>query len=183
MNHDEVNVVKAEYQGDGVLKAIQPADHNDVTYDPYDSTNELHHSSDSDFTLDKVSALALSKTLKKRKSRPKPKRQKKSSSESCENQVCKTTPRRQEVEEIELAEIQYTPEVNNGKRSYKCRICGKVSRDRTDIKRHLFIHTGESPFNCDYCGKKFKRKSLATLHSRRMHREELRKAKLKITEM
>ncbi|XP_062404439.1 zinc finger protein 625-like isoform X2 [Sardina pilchardus] len=45
-----------------------------------------------------------------------------------------------------------------GKRRHKCLYCGKeLSGGITQLKSHMFIHTGEKPHKCAQCGKAFAR--------------------------
>lgn len=38
---------------------------------------------------------------------------------------------------------------------HKCGLCGYIALRNSDIKRHVRIHTGERPFECDRCLKRF----------------------------
>lgn len=50
----------------------------------------------------------------------------------------------------------------------KCEVCGKeVQRNYLEV--HLRTHTGEKPFDCNLCGKKFKRKSHVQWHLKYGH--------------
>ena len=52
-----------------------------------------------------------------------------------------------------------------------CLICGKLWLSPSLLKRHMRSHTGERPFNCDFCGKAFSIKSTLTTHYQRVHRK------------
>ncbi|XP_055307956.1 zinc finger protein 845-like [Sitodiplosis mosellana] len=50
-------------------------------------------------------------------------------------------------------------------RRYECHLCKEYSTlDKTNLKHHLLLHTGERPFECDQCSKRFKRKNALKYH-------------------
>lgn len=62
----------------------------------------------------------------------------------------------------------YEKIVEDGKKIYKCLAekCEKVFRFKSDIERHVIVHTKERPFACRYpcCGKSFKRPDALKSH-------------------
>ena len=48
--------------------------------------------------------------------------------------------------------------------TWKCRICGVVSSQRINFKKHLMIHSGEKPYSCSFCGYKTARKENLKRH-------------------
>ena len=55
--------------------------------------------------------------------------------------------------------------MHNGDTPYECDICGKKFVQRTLLKSHsLLVHTNVRPFKCDICQKLFKQKSCLSTH-------------------
>lgn len=53
--------------------------------------------------------------------------------------------------------------------SFICHICGKDKKCRSQLARHVIIHTGERPYACDLCCARFNRTGNLKQHKKRMH--------------
>ncbi|XP_074549065.1 zinc finger Y-chromosomal protein 1-like isoform X2 [Halichoeres trimaculatus] len=53
--------------------------------------------------------------------------------------------------------------------SFVCHICGKDKKCRSQLARHVIIHTGERPYTCDLCPARFNRRGNLQQHRKRMH--------------
>jgi len=52
-------------------------------------------------------------------------------------------------------------------KKHKCEECGKASYRKRDLANHMLTHTGEKPFECDICKRRFSIKSNLKVHKKR----------------
>ncbi|XP_055622687.1 gastrula zinc finger protein XlCGF7.1-like [Toxorhynchites rutilus septentrionalis] len=55
---------------------------------------------------------------------------------------------------------------------HKCTVCDKRFIQATQLRSHMFHHTGENGFDCDNCGMAFNRKARLDEHIRFVHNKE-----------
>lgn len=75
------------------------------------------------------------------------------------------------VDSLLTSAVVYTSKSKRFKRNILCPFCGRKFHFFSEIKRHILIHTGETPFHCELCGRGFNKKSNLNAHFR-MHSNE-----------
>nr|XP_053630116.1 longitudinals lacking protein, isoforms H/M/V-like isoform X14 [Cherax quadricarinatus] len=57
-----------------------------------------------------------------------------------------------------------------GTANYTCPFCAKLFLDKSKWSRHMYAHTGEKPFMCSACARRFSRKDNLQTHMKDKHR-------------
>ena len=74
-----------------------------------------------------------------------------------------------------LYSLQLNP-IEIGPRLWGCPFCSVTFDHRKNMERHIMIHTGEKPFQCQFCDYSANRKYSLTSHMRWKHRDEMSRA-------
>ena len=67
----------------------------------------------------------------------------------------------------------YIPGILSERRSSvlaQCSVCLKHMSSRTNLRKHMEIHTGQRNYQCDVCNKKFRRKHHLNRHKKAIHK-------------
>lgn len=59
--------------------------------------------------------------------------------------------------------------VKNGRVNRVCLVCKWVTKRRSKMVEHLRIHTGDKPYECPYCHRRFTQKCSMQLHVKKVH--------------
>ena len=65
--------------------------------------------------------------------------------------------------------FQISEPIRIGPSLFGCPYCPKTMKMKTDVKRHILIHTGEKPFSCLYCSYSCNRKTSMKSHMQTTH--------------
>ncbi|OQR67788.1 zinc finger protein-like [Tropilaelaps mercedesae] len=58
---------------------------------------------------------------------------------------------------------------HTGERPYGCMVCGRRFNQKHVLRDHERTHTGDMPYRCDSCGLRFKTSSALYIHNRTHH--------------
>ncbi|GBM51307.1 Zinc finger protein 358, partial [Araneus ventricosus] len=72
---------------------------------------------------------------------------------------------------VDGSELQasYQTQIIEGHTVCCCMVCQYRSSKRSNMNRHLKIHTDERPFSCPHCGQRFTQKENMLRHIRLVH--------------
>jgi hypothetical protein len=68
--------------------------------------------------------------------------------------------------------------IHTGEKPHECDLCELAFARASHLARHRRVHTGERPFTCSGCGRTFSRQDKLKQHARRHHAAEPAKARL-----
>ena len=68
------------------------------------------------------------------------------------------------LDNFEISDKKETGQTARTKRTFFCELCGRTYNNRTGLRRHVLIHTGERPFPCMKCDQRFRQKPTLDKH-------------------
>lgn len=63
------------------------------------------------------------------------------------------------------SDVQDGKQQNSTSKNNACEICGRVFAQRSNLRRHMLVHSGEKPFTCEICNRTFTTGSNLKAHS------------------
>jgi len=70
---------------------------------------------------------------------------------------------------LERHERIHSKEKHSKEKQYNCEVCDKACRDSWDLERHMRVHTGEKPYKCSQCDKRFGQFEHLERHKHNVH--------------
>ena len=62
--------------------------------------------------------------------------------------------------------------LHTGEHPFSCCVCNKSYSDQSNLKKHVHVHSDVRPHSCDVCKKEFVFKGNMTQHHKHMHGEQ-----------
>ena len=92
--------------------------------------------------------------------------------------LTKETIKVEDYQDISHAEVIKKEITTPTKKTYNCKLCGKIFNQSGHLKGHTRVHTGEKPYKCKLCNKQFAQKDTLNKHIRVHTGEKTYKCKI-----